>query len=331
MRNLRKMILFFIMILLLLFPHISKAEVQRVEADGFYVMGDGMEESQGKAKERARNDAKRAVSEKAATYVESLSVVKNGLLTRDEIFTMSAQILKIESVVFNPYFSGNSIGFKCHMVAIVDSSNVTEKLWKDRRKLEEATSINKQLRAENERIKQEMDELKSKFAHASEDKKADIRVEVKKNERDLEAMEWIFKGDEYRFDNIEKSLYAYKQAISYNPQNDIAWYKAGKLLLGDCKYDNSIYFLEKATELNPYNTEAWHELGYAYANLQLYDKAVERLQKAVDINPKNSRLWAILGEAYGALNNMDKYYMCYRKALEYDPNNWAIKEILGMN
>ena len=71
------------------------AEVKVVEADGYYIMGDGPEESQAVAKERARADAKRVASEQAGLYVESITEIKKSKLSRDEIRTISANVLEV--------------------------------------------------------------------------------------------------------------------------------------------------------------------------------------------------------------------------------------------
>ena len=57
-------------------PMAVHAAIKVVEADGYYIMGDGPEENQAVAKERARADAKRAASEQAGIYVESIYEVK---------------------------------------------------------------------------------------------------------------------------------------------------------------------------------------------------------------------------------------------------------------
>ena len=54
-----------------------------IEADGYYIMGDGPEENAAVAKERARADARRAASEQAGLYVAGMTEVKKGKLTRD--------------------------------------------------------------------------------------------------------------------------------------------------------------------------------------------------------------------------------------------------------
>ena len=64
-------------------PVAAFAEVRVIEADGYYIMGDGPEENAAVAKERARADARRAASEQAGLYVAGMTEVKKGKLTRD--------------------------------------------------------------------------------------------------------------------------------------------------------------------------------------------------------------------------------------------------------
>ena len=68
-------------------PMETFAEVRVIEADGYYIMGDGPEENAAVAKERARADARRAASEQAGLYVAGMTEVKKGKLIRDEIRT----------------------------------------------------------------------------------------------------------------------------------------------------------------------------------------------------------------------------------------------------
>ncbi len=78
-------------------PPPASAEIQTIEADGEYTMGDGLEENQNTAKERARKDAMRVAGEQVCVFVESLSEVKNGKLTRDDIRKVSANVLEVIS------------------------------------------------------------------------------------------------------------------------------------------------------------------------------------------------------------------------------------------
>ena len=187
------LMIFSLMMLVLLTP--AYAEVKTIEADGYYIMGDGLDENQAVAKERARADAKRAASEQAGLFIESISEVKNSKLTRDEIRTISSTVLQVKSDPVKLEVEGSSVKFHCHMVALVDTANVTSQLKQDKSELEEATRRNKELAEENARINAELAELKAKFKTATEPEKQEIKAEVKRNETQFTVAQLIEKGD----------------------------------------------------------------------------------------------------------------------------------------
>ncbi len=287
-------------------------------------MGDGTEENQGVAKERARADAKRAASEQACTFIESISEIKNNNLTRDEIYTISAIILKVISDPVNLEISGGSVMFRCHITAVVDTSNV-EKFLQDRQKLNEATRQNNELRAENERLQFEINNLNKKFAAASAEEKKEIKAEIKRNEEQFTAIQWIEKGDGYyreaivhyldalwvdlfedlatttekstppsenydaAIENYNKAIECYHKAIKLNPNNGYVYEELGDAhkSLGECYYRKTIEYLNKMIKLNPNNDYDWYIMGNVYIDIRQYNKAIECYDKALELNPKN--------------------------------------------
>ena len=305
------------------------AEVKTIEADGYYIMGDSPAENQGVAKERARADAKRAASEQACTFVESISEIKNNNLTRDEINTISASILKVISDPVNPEISGGSVMFHCHITVTVDTSNV-DKFLQDRQKLNEATRQNNELRAENERLQAEINNLNKKFAAASVEEKKDINAEIKRNEENFTSAQWTEKAFEYNNSgDYNKAIEYANKSIQINPQNDSAWSNMGRAYgnLGD--YKKEIECANKAIQINPKNDSAWHTLGAAYESLGNYNKAIEYTNKAIQINPKNDSAWNNLGYAYDSLGDYNKAIEYYNKAIQLNPKNYASWTNLG--
>ena len=125
----------------------TSAEKRTVEADGEYVIGYAFEESFAVASERARADALRNASEQAGVFVEGISEVENLILTRDQVRTISSNVLQ---VLGEPTFKivpidDKAISFKCYVVVVVDDDNISEQLMKDRGDLIEATRRNRDL------------------------------------------------------------------------------------------------------------------------------------------------------------------------------------------
>lgn len=299
---------------------VSCANVQTIEADGYYIVGDGPNENLSIAQNRARMEAKRAVAEKAGVYVDSVTNVKNGQLTKDEINVISAQIMQIESERITPEVIGETIRYCCHIVAKVDSSNLTDKLIRDRQRLYEAIEQNKRLQENLDAVNKELFDLKSQFKKANESQRLVINKEIAKNEISFTALEWLYKGfDYYQLEKYTKAIECNKKALQIQPNNDDAWNNLGVIYqkLGDIY--KAIECTKKVTVINPNFDAAWHNLGVYYRSLGDIQKEIKYMQKAVDVNPNNFYSWTALGSAYGELGKQQKAIECSRKAVQINP------------
>lgn len=297
------------------------AEVKTIEADGYYIMGDGTEENQAVAKERARADAKRAASEQACTFVESISEIKNNNLTRDEIYTISAAILKVISDPVNPEISGGSVMFHCHITVTVNTSNV-DKFLGDRQKLNEATRQNNELRAENERLQAEINALNKKFVAASAEEKKDINAEIKRNEEQFTAVQWTEKASNcIEYGDYDKAIDYLYQALELNPKYDAAWINLGFAHLGLGDLNQSIRYINKAVELNPEKTANWIFLATVYLASNDNHKVFECLEKAKELNSDYAQDWIIIASLYSSLKHYGKTIECLTKVTELAPQN----------
>ena len=337
------------------------AEVKTIEADGYYIMGDGTEENQGVAKERARADAKRAASEQACTFVESISEIKNNNLTRDEIHTISATILKVISEDTFPEISGKTVMYHCHITVTADTSNV-ENFLKDRQKLDDATRQLKQLRTENERLQAEINDLNRKFATASSKEKKEIKVEVKRNEEQFKAVQaeqaeyWIQEG--IKAENSyypSSSIRYYEKAVEIEPNNALYWNRLAMAydiaIIEKRKnyhdsaraseldyFRNAVECFKKTTQIDHNYAFIWYNFGkfldkrsYLISDYGSRDEwhsyrneVIEYFKKAVELNPSYDAAWAELGIHYLSLDK-DKALECINKAIELNPENTSYK------
>ena len=340
-------------------PLAAFAEVQTVEADGYYVVGDGPDENMAVARERAKADARQKASEKAGVYVESLSEVKMGELTRDEVRTISANVLEVlqdEPVTPVPIQVETSAGtlsvlrLHCHMVAKVDTANVMEQLSMDTIRMEEAVKKNQELEKELAAINEEISRIKGAYQNASDTEKGKLGEEMKANERRFEAMEWCRKGDSYGLferDGEAKAAECYNKALEIDPTYANAYICLGRLYYFTGTEPDVNYF-RKAVELEPNNALYWDYLGDAAAydsKREVTDAGISYYKRATELDPTNPNYWAHLGGLYyNRLYNGDllvpkddvqkqrateiftKAIECLRKAAELEPDaadRWA--------
>lgn len=300
---------------------ICSAEVQTIEADGYYIIGDGPDENHSVAKNRAKLEAKRSAAEKTGIFVESLTEVKNGQLTKDEINTISAQVLQIVSEKITPEIIGETVRYCCHIVAKVDSESVIEKLRQDRQKLYEAVEQNKRQQQELDAVKKELSELKARYKGADEQQQQEINKDIGKNENRIKAIELVESGHEcFRSGDYKKAHDYYQKAVQINPNYDDAWSTLGSSYckLGDYKKGKECY--QKAISIKPNTGGYWLLLGASYKGLKDYQKAKESFEKAISINNNSDFSWGVLGVLYLELDNNQMAKECFLKSIRINPN-----------
>ena len=129
-------------IILLCFASIANAEIKTITATHTYKMGDN--DSRNEARRICFLEAKRSVLEKAGTYIESRTEIKNYKLSKDEVSAYSAALLSVETV--NEKWEDMSITM--NVKATVD----TDYIGKQIAKIKKDTSVQNEIKGQQERI-----------------------------------------------------------------------------------------------------------------------------------------------------------------------------------
>jgi len=114
--------------LLLIAPLASLAKAEIIYATHKYIMGDN--DSKNDARRMCFLEAKRKAIEKAGTYIESLTEVKDARLTKDEVRAYSSALLKVETVKENWKMVGDNMAVILKVKADVDTSHILKQLSK---------------------------------------------------------------------------------------------------------------------------------------------------------------------------------------------------------
>ena len=102
--------------------NIAAAAPEIIEADGVYMMGDN--DTPRSARNAARNEAMRAATERAGVYIESTSEVQGYTLTRDEIRTVAAAVLRVLHEDVTPELIEGAWRYRVHLVCSVDTEGI---------------------------------------------------------------------------------------------------------------------------------------------------------------------------------------------------------------
>ena len=250
----------------------AEAEIRTVEGDGYYVIGDGPEENHSVAKERARMEAKRAASEKCGVFIESISEVNNGNLTKDEISSLAATVLRIKDEDFTAeVLSGMVIRYHCHIMAEVDTTNINDMLLRGRKELYELKIQYVQQQKELEQVNKELVLLKEKYKKSTQEQQEKINKQVKNNEEKFSAVQLSEKAIECA-------------------QNG--------------KYQEAIQYAEKAQSLNAQYIAPPAILAACYFRLHKYEDSLEQALKCFQIDPNNQATYMVLCNAYYQTNDI---------------------------
>ncbi len=166
----------------------SYAKMETLFANYKYVMGDN--DTKNDAKRICFIEAKRRLLEKAGVFIESSSEVKNFQLTRDEIKTYTAAILKTEIVNEEIKYEGQNMVIYMNIKADFDTDAMFSKLKEIKENKEASSKIveqQKQIAAIEDKIKKMQSELQTNNL----DKSIALRKERQESFEQLSELEKI--------------------------------------------------------------------------------------------------------------------------------------------
>lgn len=114
----------------------------------------------------------------------------------------------------------------------------------------------------------------------------------------------------------------FEQAIAENPNDAMAQYYLGRMLLAQEKPEAALPHLEKAVSIDPRDADYHFWLGINYWAVMDYKNERKQYLKAVELNPRATYAHLYLGHNYLDKNEWKKAYDQYQIVLrkdEYDP------------
>lgn len=302
---------------------ISFAAEKLIEASGEYVMDSRLDETTASATARAREEAKRNAVEKAGVYLKSYSKMIDLELVEDEVETVAAQLLKVQSESSNiEVIEQNLLKFTVTIKALVDdlSDADLKSLIQDKQSLSDAARKYKALQDEYNALKKQMEQLKREFNSANDAQKVDIKKKVARNSENFSAVEATSRGNDFYFaKNYSQALTAYDEAIRLYPNFAEAYNNRGIVKYELGQYAAAIDDYTMAIKLRANFVDALNNRGNAYAALGQFQNAEKDLQAALKLNDNNAACHNNLGSVYYSLKNFDAAIKEYTRAINLNP------------
>ena len=269
--------------------------------------------------------AKREALEMAGTYIESLTVVKDSQVDKDEILALAAGVLRAEVISQKNYVSEDAFGIDVIVKVVVDTSVLEErvkKLFQDKThltQLKEAQKREKELLQKVAQLEGENQKLTAKKQSSQE-----LTKEFQQASRGLTAVDWFYKAGalwvEEKYSDPKMAVEYLNNALKLQPDYADAYNSRGIAHASLGQYQRAIENFNEAIHLKPDYAMVYNNRGFAYSNLGQYQRAIEDFNEAVHLKPDYTKAYNNRGNAYYSLGQYQRAIENYNEALRLKPD-----------
>ncbi len=319
-----KTILATLLTILLLLPVSALGEIQTVTHTVKQPFGGS--QSPDDARIAAVAKAKREALEMAGTYIESLTVVKNSQVDKDEILALAAGVLKAEVISQKNYHTKDAFGIVIVVKVVVDTSVLESRVKK---LLQDRTHLNllNQSRAREKALLEKIAVLEgeNRKSGKSDQKQANLKEEFQDASRGLTAIEWGYKAAalwiDGKFIDPQKAIEYLTNSIRLKPDYADIYYIRGVIYKNLSQYQRAIVDFNEAIRLKPDDADAYTYRGNAYYNLGQYQKAIVDFGEAIRLKPDDDMAYNNRGNDYvKGLGQYQRAIQDYDEAIRLKPD-----------
>ncbi len=291
------------------------AEVKIIEADSTYIIGDN--DSKVDARRVATQEAKRKALELSGTYVESMTVVKNYQLTKDEIMSYTAGVLETE--VVSEQMRGTTEHPEIYIKArcTIDSDVLTAQIdrYRENEDLKEQLDVsakeNDDLKKERDALVKQLNAEKDKVKAAETRKQLDTVLSKEEANDDAKTV-WINigsqlvevdgNGREIKQADLDQSAAILQRAVQTDPQNERAQFMLASIYQKKGDFSQAENSLRVAIQQHPRNPAPHLKLGIILKDQGKYQEALQEFHFVERLRPKNPMMLFYTGMTFEALN-----------------------------
>ena len=311
--------------------NVAHAEVKEYVGVGDYVFSDEM--NIGQIKEKAKLYAQRNALEQAGIFVTSLTEVKNGIVTKDEIMTIAGNILKIIDTEYTLITINDKSGiakYRATVKAQIDTNTLTDAINKfternaqERSQLVEQTKSQQRIIEEQAKRIAELEKLIANTKNAQDNEKID--AEIKSIDKETLYAQKLEEANKLRNQgNHKEAIKIYDEAIQLNPNKAAAYSGRSRSYFSNGNYMNALEDITKAIEFEPneetyYNLRGsiYHILGFLGSS-ENYHKAIADYRRAIQLKPDDIN-YKNLADSYGLIGDSKNQLESLNKAISINP------------
>jgi tetratricopeptide (TPR) repeat protein len=276
------------------------AEPTVVTAEGKYAMGDL--DSKKDARMLALMEAKRIALEKAGTYVESSSEVKNFNLTRDQINTIAAGVMSVEILKEEWKMSGENMVATIAIRARIDTTDLRGRIaamHDEEENTADAGDIRKQLAA----LRKELVELKTAQTGRGA-KTASSETKEKHDEiiKTMSALDHLDDGNRaLEVGQWKQALTAFDAALALNPSLAEAYAGQAMVLQETDRREEAKEKIDQALKLDPRAARNHAIMAVVLRKQGKNEQALASADRAIERQPRNPKFYMLRASIFAGL------------------------------
>lgn len=281
------------------------AEPTVVTAEGKYVMGDL--DSKKDARLLALMEAKRIALEKAGTYVESSTEVKNFSLTKDQINTLAAGVMSVDILKEDWTMSGQNMMATIVIRATIRTANLRNRitaLHDEEKAVDDSGEIRKQLAA----LQKELADLKAAHIAQSATKTAAPDAKGKHDVivNRISALDRLEEGNKaLEAGKFDQALAAFGDAIAQDASLADAHTGQASVFVQKGRYAEAMQKIDQAMKLDPHSARNYALKAQILRNQGKSDQALPLLNRAIELRPQSAKLYTLRASVFGMLQRRD--------------------------
>lgn len=260
----------------------------------------------------ALEQVKRLLLEELGTYLESVTVVKDFKLSKDQITTLTAGVVKTE--IMEEKWDGQSYFLRAKVDA--DPGEVMKSIDSLRRDREKTAELEEMRKRAEEALK-ELERLKKDLEPARQDKGKQEEYSQAVNR--LNAKEWAERGTRNnRMGRPELALKDFDQAIQAAPTYARLYVGRGVAYNLTGQVQRALKDFDRAITLDSRFAPAYAHRGAAHEKLGNLDQAIQDFGQALELDPSFPPAYLNRGIAYERQRKFARALADFDRAIELD-------------
>jgi tetratricopeptide (TPR) repeat protein len=273
---------------------------------------------------------KTEVLEKAGTYLETVSVVENFTLTKDQIIALASGILSVNVLSQKNFATDEGFGIILEMKINVDTNTMNSRI----KQIHEDTALMEKYielkERENEllekikRLEKMNRELTKLPEKGGQDKKNRLIKEYQEVIQAIPAGEWNQKAislwERGKYKEPARAVEYLNESISLDSKNPVSFNNRGVAYYNLGNRQLALEDFNQAIRLDADYADTYNNRGVIFFEMGKYQKAIDDFNRAISLKPQ--RIDSFLNRA-AAYKNIWQYQNCLddlRHALLLDPD-----------